>query len=171
MTTQNTTPQPIEMTLEEYQQIERDIQLGLRDTTADGVSIKDIQAANEALQEKQFKERVTDPAAAEDLSDVVDPSKVKVIVGTTENGVTVVDTVGQEDSSVSTGNDDAGDQQTTGNGIPEDFPGRKALVAWAEAGNPQFFDADVLKETTAEEFAAIPGIGEATAQKMFEYPW
>ena len=179
MANENSTPNPTQMTLAEYQKIERDIQLGLRDTTADGVSIKEIQDRNEALQETQFKERLDhlkDPSAGPDYSELTDPSKAKVLVGTTENGVSVVDAVESVqtdpmDSSSSQAKDDAGDQQTMADAIPEDFPGRKALVAYAEAGNASLLDTDILKEMTVEEFAAIPGVGDTTAQKMFDYPW
>lgn len=142
-------------TIEEIQNVEREIQLGNRDTTIDGKNINDIYNETVKLQDEQFAARRT---LAEEGMEVAKPEEEKVRVMTTLNGGTItmpVETAQPEPPPTNAADSD----------IPNDFPGRAKLI---EQGG-EFIRYEFISKLNESDFEAIPGFGAASAKKAAAY--
>lgn len=148
----------IEMTREESMQIEHEIQTGVRTTLPNGQDLKEFQENMFAKQREQEAERgkkETYDAESQSVETVTENQKVNVFVA--ENGAISARPV-QETAANQTVDSTAGQSD-----LPEDFPGRKELIA---AGI-------ILLETVAkldkESLKSVKGIGDRAAELILNY--
>jgi hypothetical protein len=143
-----------EMTLDEFQKIEHEIQTGVRDTLPDGRKISDVQKALEELQKKQEKERGVKegdtPKKPADASQTVE-------VTVTENGVMSARPVTSDVAPAPP------EEQESDSDLPPEFPGRKALIAGG------VLTLEAVAQLDKETLVGIKGIKEATADAILAY--
>lgn len=162
-TTEETAENPVEkineykkldpMTHEEFQQIEREIQTGVRDTLPDGRSIADVQKSLEETQLAQEKER-REKYLPEDEKTATD-KKVEILVA--ENGAMSARPL-QPESGEKT--DDTGETESD---LPADLFARDKLIAGGVT------TLEMLGKLGHDELILIPGIKDATAEKILSY--
>lgn len=150
----------VEMSRKEFQSWEHEVQTGIRDTLPDGRKISDVQKENVRLQLEQEKVygKKTDSVEENISEDSAEPSK-KVSVSISATGAMsarpAVEAT-EEQPKADHGREIQSD-------LPEDFPGRKALIA---------ADVSLLEKVAKldlDGLKAIPGIGDATAEAIINF--
>lgn len=141
----------VTMTREELMKYEHEIQTGQRDTLPDGTKIADVQKGLQALQEKQTAEDAE--KYAQKTEEKTDFLQETVTVHVAENGT--ISGISAEETQTPV------DQNSSD--LPEDFPGRKALIA---AGVSML---EKVAKLDLDGLKAIPGIGDATAEAILAF--
>lgn len=143
----------VEMTREDFAKLENDLQNGKTDKLPDGRTIREVQKDLDALQKQQAKEllereeKKRQEKAEKDGNPQEVTEKVQVTVNPTgamfAGAIPLTPPPPESD-------------------LPEDFPGRKALIA-AEIG------FETAKAMSREDLLKIAGIGEATADAILNF--
>jgi hypothetical protein len=137
------------MSPEDFQQMEREIQLGVRTTLPDGREIADVQKESEKRQLEQEKERREKYLPAPVDSDA--PKNLEILVA--ENGAMSARPITEAvEEKVAVAVSD----------LPENFPARDVLVA---AG----INLETVASLDREALLGIKGIGEKTADLILDY--
>lgn len=152
-----------EMSPEEFQIIEHEIQSGIRETMPDGTRVSDV-----------FKNLVEQQKAqAERMKTFIPEQKkveaVKIEVTTFSNGAMAATAIGEKVEVVktTTNSDDTGDGNSQpkepDNDLSPEFPFRDKLIA---AG---YVSLEQIGKFTIEDLKLIDGIGPKSAEAIFNY--
>lgn len=148
----------VEMSREEFQQWEHEVQTGKRDTLPDGRKISAVQAENTRLQleqEKVYGRKETDASVSDEAAEVSKKVSVSISATGAMSARPAVEATEEQPKA------DHG--RETQSDLPEDFPGRKALIA---------ADVSLLEKVAKldlDGLKAIPGIGDATAEAIINF--
>lgn len=147
-------PKTVSMSVEERMKIEREIQLGERDTLIDGRKIKDVQEENLKIQEKQEKERsiLVNQEAPDKLEE-------KVRLNSVAGVITEVPTKKEEKQAEKAA--ELGVPVGTITDLPKNFPHREKLIA---AGVTH----EAIKRYVYDDYIAI-GLNDQEAREAVQY--
>jgi hypothetical protein len=155
-----------EMSRDEYFQAEHLVQTGQSETLVDGRKIKDVQKDLVELQNQQDAERAKRDQkwidAAKDQSGVKTGEEFlneTVQVTGFANGVTSARSVPEETETPVLGTD----PNAPLSDLPENFPGRKELIAG------KVYSLEAVAKLDLDGLKAIDGIGKATAEAILAY--
>ena len=163
--TKEFTPKTEEMTREEYLLAEHKVQTGVSDTLPGGAKVADVQKSLSDLQNQQHADllkRDEDKRAKKTEGEPVTAKDAffneKLGVTVAENGAVIATPAVEKTDQPASGAD-----QEPENDLPADLPGRKSLLA---AG---VHTLEKLATLDFDALTAIPGIKDATAEKILSY--
>lgn len=148
----------VEMSRKEFQQWEHEVQTGKRNILPDGRKISAVQAENVRLQleqEKVYGRKETDASVSDEAAEVSKKVSVSISATGAMSARPAVEAT-EEQPKADHGREIQSD-------LPEDFPGRKALIA---------ADVSLLEKVAKldlDGLKAIPGIGDATAEAIINF--
>ncbi len=159
----------VEMTAEDFQQWERNVQLGVTDKMPDGRKLSEVHKELTDLQIAQATERAVvseeDHVRVDDANAVPNEVKPETLmeVVVQPNGVVSATPKVEASEAAAIQTDGNESDQEPANDLPKDYPSRKALLA---AG---FTSLETVAKFTVEDLIGIPGIKQASAERILNY--